>query len=195
MDSSNRDKIIKYIQKNIFITLAEGRKMGISPMMLSRLAAKEVIHRTEHGVYTAHLDWLTDPLKKYVVACALYPEAVICGVSALTYYDLTDEEERKTWIALPAPKIIHNPRYRVIRPSGLAYTLGVEKHYFGKRVVRIYDLEKTVVDAFKYHTEEVALKALKGYLKRKDKNVQKLCDYARRLKKPLDEVVTILMAD
>lgn len=34
------------------------------------------------------------------------PKAVICGISALTYYGLTDAEERKTWIALPAPKII-----------------------------------------------------------------------------------------
>ena len=52
-----------------------------------------------------------------------------------------------------------------------------------------------MVDAFKYTTEEVALKALKAYLKRKDKNVQKLSGYARRLRKPLDEIITILGAD
>jgi len=183
---------MKFLDVNTFITLSEAQKRGISPMMLSRLTAKEELFRVEHGVYTRDPDWLTDPLKKYIATCTLYPKAVICGVSALTYYDLTDEEERKVWIALPAPNIIHNPRYRVIRPSGIAYTLGVEKHSFGKRVVRIYDLEKTIVDAFKYHTEEVALKAMKGYLKRKDKNVEKLCDYARRLKKPLDEIVTAL---
>ena len=183
------------MDNNTIITTSEGRKLGIGPMMLSRLAANETIHRVEHGVYTRQMDWLTHPLKKYIVACAVYPEAVICGVSALTYYDLTDEEERQVWIALPAPKIIHNSLYRVIRPSGLSYTLGVEKHVFGKREVRIYNLEKTVVDAFKYHTEEVALKALKRYLKKKDKNIQKLCDYARRLKKPLDETVAVLQAD
>ena len=61
--------------------------------------------------------------------------------------------------------------------------------------MRIYDIEKSVVDAFKYHTEEVALKALKRYLKMKNRNIQKLCDYARRLRKPLDEMVTALQAD
>lgn len=186
---------MKFLEVNTFVTIGEAKKLGVSPMTLSRLVASEELFRTEHGIYTHNPDWLTEPLKKYVAACTLYPKAVICGISALTYYDLTDMEERQVWIALPAPSIIHNPRYRVIRPSGIAYTLGTEKQFFGKRVVRIYDLEKTIVDAFKYHTEEVAYKALKGYLKRKDKDIQKLCDYARRLKKPLDEIVTALLSD
>lgn len=191
----NHKKLIKFINQNIFITLREARELGINPMMLSRLVKNGVIYRVAHGVYTQKLDWLTHPIKKYLPTCELYPEAIICGVSALTYYDLTEEEERQIWITLPAPRIIHNPRYRIIRPSGIAYTLGIKKYSFGKRVVRMYDLEKTIVDTFKYHTEEVALKALKGYLKRKNKNIQKLCDYARKLKKPLDDIVTILMAE
>ncbi len=190
-----KDKLMKFLDNNIFITVGEAKKIGINAMMLSRLVANEELFRTEHGVYARDLDWLTDPLKKYVAACTLYPKGVICGISALTYHDLTDAEERQIWIALPAPQIIHNPRYRVIRPSGLSYSLGIEKHVFGKRIVRIYDLEKSVVDAFKYCTEEVAFKALKGYLKRKDKNVQKLCDDARRIRKPLDEIVTALLAE
>lgn len=189
------ERLREFLRRNTFITLSEGKKIGISPMTLSRLTAREELFRIQHGVYTDDMAWLTDPLKKYTVACALYPAAVICGVSSLTYYDLTDEEECQVWISLPASKTIHNPRYRIIRPSGIAYTLGIQKHFFGKREVRIYDLEKTIVDAFKYHTEEVALKALKGYLKRKDKNIRKLSDYAGRLKKPLDHVLTILMAE
>ncbi len=190
-----KDELMRFLEKNLFITLNEGRKLGINPMMLSRLAASEDLYRPEHGVYICDLDWLTDPLKKYTIACTLYPDAVICGISALTYYDLTDAEERQTWIALPAPKTIHNPKYRVIRPSGLAYTLGVEKHSFGNREVRIYDIEKSIVDAFKYTTEEFAFKALKGYLKRRNRNYHKLCNYARQLRKPLDNIVTALLAD
>jgi hypothetical protein len=39
------------------------------------------------------------------------------------------------------------------------------------------------------------MKALKNYMKRKDKNVQKLCDYARKLGKPLDDTVTAIWAE
>ena len=189
------DKILNFLDKNTFITLKEGKGLGINPMMLSRLAAKEEIHRIEHGVYTKELDWLTDPLKKYIVACTRYPKAIICGISALTYYDLTDEEERQTWIALPSSQTINNKRYRIIRPSGIAYSLGIQKHAFGKRVVRIYDLEKSVVDAFKYLPIDVAHKALRGYLKRRDKDLDKLPRYGRQLRKPLDETIAIFLAD
>lgn len=190
-----KDKLLKFMDKNLFITQGEGKALGMSHATLSRMAACEEVYRVEQGVYSTSLDWLTDPLKKFSIACTRYPKAVICGISALTYYELTDEEERQTWIALPPPHTLNNPRYRTIRPRGLAYSLGIQKFAFGKRQVRIYDLEKTVVDTFKYHTQEVALKALKGYLKRNDKDVSKLCDYARRLRKPLDDIVTALLAD
>lgn len=169
--------------------------MGSNRMVLSRLVAKGELHRIDRQVYAMELDWLTDPLKKYMPVCFLIPEAVICGVSALSYYDLTDEEERKIWISLPHKKRVGSSKYRVIRPSGLALTLGVKKIAFNHREVRIYDMEKTIVDSFKYFSEEVAFKALKRYLKRKDKNIQKLCNYARRLKKPLDEIITILQSE
>lgn len=193
--SNSKNKLIKFLEKNLFVTLQEAKIIGISPLMLSRMANNEEIYRVEHGIYAKNLDWLTDPLKKYTIACTRYPRAVICGVSALTYYDLTDSEERQTWIALPPPHTINNQRYRVIRPSGLAYTLGIQSFSFGIREVRIYDIEKTVIDAFKYHTEEVAYKALKSYLKRNNKNISKLCDYAKRLRKPLNSLVTVLLAD
>lgn len=189
------DKLMVFLDKNTFITLKEGKELGINSMMLSRLTAREEIHRIEHGVYTKKLDWLTDPLEKYIVACARYPKAIICGISALTYYDLTDEEERQTWIALPSPQTLNNKRYRVIRPTGIAYSLGIQKHTFGKRVVRIYDLEKTVVDAFKYLPIDVAHKALRGYLRRRDKDLDKLSRYAKQLRKPLDETIAIFLAD
>jgi predicted transcriptional regulator of viral defense system len=193
MDS--KAKLMKFIKQNTFATLAEAKKLGVNAMMMSRLAESGELLRPEEGIYTDDLAWLTEPLKKYVAACTLYADGVICGISALSHYDLTDAEERQTWIALPPPQRINNPRYHLIRPSGVAYSLGIEKHRFGKHVVKIYDLEKTVVDAFKYQHEEIALKAIKGYLKRKDKNVKKLCDYGRKLKKPLDHTVAVIMAD
>jgi Predicted transcriptional regulator len=189
------DSLMRFLKENDFITLNEARRLGINPMTLSRLVANEDIFRTDRGVYTHDLAWLTDPLKKYLPACTQIPEAVICGVSALSYYDLTDEEERKTWIAIPVQKKLKDPRYRVIRTRGLGYSLGIEIHKFGKRSVRIYDREKAVVDAFKYLTEETALKALKGYLKLKTKDIHKLSDYGRKLRKPLDDLVRALMAE
>ena len=190
-----KNKILKHIEKNIFITAAEARKHGIGPMVLSRMVAKEELFSTERGVYATTLDWLTDPLKKYLAACTLYPEAVISGISALTYYDLTDEEERKIWITIPISQVVRNPKYRALRSQGNCYSLGIQTFKFGKRRVRIYNIEKTVVNALKYQPEEVGYKALKGYLKRKDKDVKKLCRYAEVLGKPLEDKVRFFLAE
>ncbi|MBF0106936.1 MAG: type IV toxin-antitoxin system AbiEi family antitoxin domain-containing protein [Deltaproteobacteria bacterium] len=185
----------KHLANNNFITLTEAKKMGISAMAMSRYVADNKIHRIERGLYTINLEWLTHPLKKYLPVCFNIPEAVICGISALTYYDLTDEIEKETWISIPHAMKLNNKRYRTIRTSGPSYNLGIITHKFGNKRVKIYDLEKTVVDSFKHLWEEVAFKALKGYLKRKDKNIKKLCDYSRKLRKPLDSIVTALLAD
>lgn len=195
MNKGSKDKILKFIDKNQFITINEAKSQGFSPMMLSRMVAKGEISTTERGIYTTSLDWLTDPLKKYLPACTLYPKAVISGISALSYYDLTDEEERKIWINIPIDQVVKNPHYQAIRVLGLSYSLGIQTFTFGKRKVRIYDVEKAVIDAFKYLPEEVAYKALKGYLKRKDKKIRKLCEDAQRLKKPLEDKVRFFMAE
>ena len=190
-----KTKVLKFIDKNLFITMAEAKKEGISPMTLSRMAAGERLYSTERGVYTSTLEWLTDPLKKYLPACTLYMDAIVSGISSLTYYDLTDAEERNIWISIPTHRVVKNPKYRTVRSQGLWHSLGVQTFKFGKRSVRIYDIEKTVIDAYKYQTEEVAYKALKAYLKRKERNLSKLHDYAKKLGKSLEDQIRFFLAD
>jgi predicted transcriptional regulator of viral defense system len=192
---SAEDQLKKNLQKSDFITLKEALELGVSPMQLSRMVAKGELFRVDRGVYAQDLDWLTDPLKKYRPTCTLIPEAIISGISALSYYNLTDQEERQIWITLPFEKKLKSHRFRVTRARGLNYSLGIVVHRFGKHEVRIYDMEKSVVDAFKYQNEEVAFKALKGYLKLKEKDISKLCQYAKKLKKPLDNFVRVILAD
>ena len=190
-----RETLEKQLRKNDFITLSEARDFGISPMLLSRMVTKEELFRIGRGIYARDIDWLTDPLKKYCPVCTLIPDAIISGISALSYYQLTDQEERQIGITLPFNKKLKDPRYRITRARGPNYELGITIHHFGKHDVKIYDIEKTVVDAFKYQTDEVAFKSLKGYLKRKDKDISKLCDYARKMHKPLSKIVAALLAD
>lgn len=192
---SQKEKILQWIDKNLFITISEAKAHGMSPMTLSRMVAQEELFTTERGVYTSAFEWLTDPLKKYLPACTLYPYAVISGISALTYYHLTDEEERKIGITIPIHRAIKNPRYRVVRSQGLWYSLGIQVYEWGCRTLRIYDIEKTVMDACKYQPEEVAYKALKGYLRRKDKDLSKLVSYAQLLGKPIEDKVRFFLSD
>lgn len=191
----SKEKLFKFLKENDFVTLQEALDMGVSKMMLSRMVKEESLYRAATRIYSTTIDWLTDPLRKYAPACTLYPDAVICGVSALTYYDLTDEEERKIWLAFPQSHRVANQVYRIIYPQGPSYSLGIVRHRVGNREVRMYDREKTVVDSFKFLPIDVAHKALKGYMKLKDKNHNKLSRYAQQLRKPLDDELTLLLSD
>jgi predicted transcriptional regulator of viral defense system len=188
--------LLSHLKKNTFVTPEEAILMGFNKMMLTRLVKQGHLYRVERQVYTMGLEWLTHPAKKYLAVCALYPDAVISGLSALTYHDLTDQEERKTWVMIPQKKRLFNRRLCIIRPTGTGMNLGVLKIRFGdSREIRVFDKEKAIVDAFKHLSEEVALKALRIYLKSKDKNIEKLLDYGRRLKKPLGETVKVLLSE
>ena len=188
-------KINKYLDSNLFITTEEANSIGVNKTTLSRLVQNDELIRLSRGVYVKEFDWLTDDLKRYVVPCAKYNGAVVAGISSLSYHNLTDQEERQTWLAVKPPEKVQAKNYRTLRLSGNCYSLGIMKHSFGNRKVLIYDAEKSVVDAFKYLWEEVAFKALKAYLKRDDKNVKKLCEYGVKLKKPLDDYVVAILSD
>ena len=193
--SAEKDNLLKFLSKSNFITLREAVRMGVSKMTLTRMVAEGILHRPAKRIYASTIDWLTDPLRKYAPACTLYPDAVVCAVSALTYYDLTDEEERKIWLAFPQHHRVVNQEYRIVYPQGPSYSLGIVRHRIGKREVRIYDREKSVVDAFKFLPIDVGYKALRGYLKLKDNNLEKLSRYAKQMRKPLDNEITILLSD
>ena len=190
-----KDKIMAFLDKHDFITLSEALKLGASKMALSRMVQSGVLHKPAKQIYSKKMDWLTDPLRQYAPACALYPHAVVCGISALNYYNLTDEYERKIWLAFPRDHRVSNKEYRIVYPREESYSLGIVKHKVDRREVRIYDIEKTVVDTFKLLPIDVGHKVLRAYLKRKNRNMDKLSWYAKKMRKPLDDMITILLSD
>ena len=51
--------------------------------------------------------------------------------------------------------------------------------------VNIYDVEKSVCDAVKYRTKigiDVSSEILRNYLKRRDRDISKLIDYAKNMR-------------
>ena len=191
---SKRGQIINYLKGWQVITLKEACTLGINAMMLTRAVKEGWLHRLGKAVYSDNPDLPFDPVKKFLPVVAKYPEAILTSISALSLHGLTDEEEREIWIALPHNKKVQGQKgIKVLRLSGPAYSLGIQTLEIGKREVRFYDREKSVVDAFKYLTEEIAIKALKAYLQKPKINVTKLLDYGKRLGRPLHEEVKTIM--
>jgi hypothetical protein len=71
------------------------------------------------------------------------------------------------------------------------YYAGIQEHHLDGELVRIYSPEKSVADCFKFRNkvgDDVALEALRGYLRRPGANIGELLSCAR-----IDRVEKIML--
>jgi predicted transcriptional regulator of viral defense system len=113
------------------------------------------------------------------------PKGVICLISALSFHDLTTQIPHLVYVALPIhaekPRLEYPP-IRLFWLSPKTYSAGIEQHALDGITVRIYSIEKTLTDCFKYRNKiglDVALEALREYRRRGAININSLIHYAR----------------
>jgi predicted transcriptional regulator of viral defense system len=177
---------LKALSKKAIISSADGRKAGIPPRMLAYFCAEGQIERISRGVYKIkNLDFDSEFEWEDLVIIALsIPKGVICLISALCYYGLTDEFMREYWIAIPhATTSPTRENTHIIRMRNLSF--GQTTIKIGSQKLKIFDRERTIIDAFRYLDKETALKALQAYLKickEKKPDIDKLLRYAKKLR-------------
>jgi predicted transcriptional regulator of viral defense system len=113
------------------------------------------------------------------------PKAVICLISALYFYGLTTQIPHKVYIALPQaaekPRLDFPP-LDIVWLSGKSYNAGIIEQQVDSVPIKIYSREKTIADCFKFRTKigiDVALEALKDYIKTPGREIDELLSYAR----------------
>lgn len=186
MNKSKYAESLKQLLKRPVFSSAEGKEAGIPARMLAYFCSKGQIERVGRGIYRVKdSDFDRDFEWGDLVLTALsIPNGVICLISALCYYGLTDEIMREFWIAVPhsttAPSR-ENAHIVRMRNTSLGKTI----IKIGDQKLKIFDRERTVVDAFRYLDKEVALKALQAYLKiskNTKPDIDKLLKYAKKLR-------------
>lgn len=187
--------MIKDILKDIaIITSKEAAKAKISRSTLTRLCASGKIERVARGVYlNLHAkNQLPISIEDLISSVKSLKEGAICLISALSYYNLTEEIPRQHWIAVPAhtrPVPRHNVRFISFKD----YQLGLKTIRIKGILVKIYDQERTIVDSFKFLSIETAIKALKSYLKiNKKPDIEKLYRYAKLRRVNIKQYIEVL---
>jgi predicted transcriptional regulator of viral defense system len=185
------DALTPLLKKPLFTT-KDAQSQNIPRHALAYYVKAGVLERLYPGAYrSVDYDQQVDfPWEHVAWAAVSIPEGVICLISALCIYDLTDQIMREAWIAIPnriyAPK---RPGTRIIRMRNVA--LGKAEIMLGEYQVKIFDRERTVVDAFRYLSHEIAIKALQRYLRSKDykPDLKKLQEYAKILRVKLTSYI------
>ena len=150
---------------------------------LTRLVRQGRLQRVGRGLYA-----LPDrPVSEHTALAEVarkHPQAIVCLLSALRFYDLTTQSPFEVWLAIPnkarAPKVGYPP-LRIVRFSGEALTVGVEDHVIDGVPVRVTSVARTVADCFKFRNKiglDVALEALQEAWRAKRVSMDELWRYA-----------------
>jgi len=157
---------------------------GISPRTLYAMRDAGILRQISRGVYQLASQEL--PNNPDLISVALrIPKAVICLISALHFYGMTTQIPHKVYIALPQsaerPRLDFPP-LDIVWLSKKSYYTGIIEQQVDGIPIKIYSREKTIADCFKFRNKigiDVALEALKDYLKTPARQVDHLLFCAR----------------
>lgn len=170
-----------------FITTAELKDMGYSYYKIGKLEKDGLLRRVNRSTYE-NLSYKGDE-NDFFSAEAFVPYGVICLMSAARYYELTNflpdsvdvaVERKKKVVTLP-----NWPEIKIFYFAPARMDLGVTEVREDDNVFHIFDIEKTVVDIIYYRNKigiEETSEVLKNYLKRRDRQIDRLYAYAKRLR-------------
>lgn len=184
MENSKTVLALELIQRMGIVRARDLRAKKIPTDYLDRLHRRGLIERVARGVYA----WPDADLGEHqtlVEASVQVPKGVICLISALEFHGLTTQQAHEVWLAIPPdawlPKI-EQPKVRIVRFSGVAFTRFAETHSIHGLPVRVYSPAKTVADCFKYRNKigiDVALESLRDCLRKRKATVDELFAAAR----------------
>lgn len=172
-------------------------KNGINHYQINHLIEKGKILKLKHGVYK----WATDDVNEWIDVKYLVPNGVLCLFTACLHYELSTFVSSQYHIAIPKKAKIVLPNYPPIKLyywDTTAFNLGIIEVEIQETTLRMFDLEKTVCDIIRFRNKlgiDIAKEVLKNYLKRPDRNIAKLNEYAQQLNisTVLSNFLTILL--
>jgi len=143
------------------------------------------ISRVKRGLY--RLNSISTAYQEAEVA-NIVPGGVFCMFTAWAHYELTTHISSEYHVAVPKSLKISIPEYPPIK----LYFWGIETFELGQSEVTIngsqvkmYDLERSVCDAVKFRNKigaDMLGEILRNYVRRNDKNLDKLLKYASELR-------------
>lgn len=177
------NEMTQLVQDYDYLTPKMAEKSGISKFKFYKYVHENGLEQVGHGIYISGEEWV-DELYVLHQRC---PKAVFSHDEAFYYHDLTDREPMihtlTVYSGYNAHRITADGKYKV-------YTVKKELLDIGKIIVQdncgndipMYDLERTVCDLMRSRNSievQEFNSVIKAYVARKDKNLNRLMEYAK----------------
>lgn len=183
-------------EKGGIITVDDTGGKALYKRILRAVDRGELI-RVRHGVYAdpaALFNTMIDIEK-------IIPDGVVCLYNAWSYYNLTTSIPPAFCVAIEAKRKVALPANTSIQ---LYYwkkeflEFGITNREVSGYKIRMTDIERSVCDAIRYRNKigmDICAEIIRTYLKRSDRNLSRLSDYAKRLRvsKTLSNIIEIAL--
>ncbi len=168
-------------QNNNTITTARALEIGISKSLLSKYTKQGLLERVRQGIYI-----IPDSLHDDMYTLMLRSENIIFShESALFLLGLSDRTPFEHSITIPSDTSLP----RSIKDECKCYYIAPELHQVGLsevkttfgNTVRCYNAERSICDLLRSRNridEETVLSCFKNYIASKNKNLNRLSEYA-----------------
>lgn len=185
-------------QQKGMIQTAQVVEAGISKPTFYKYVEENHLEKMAHGIYISEDIWV-DSMYIMHLRCG---QIIYSHETALLFHDLTDREPDKYSVTV---KTGYNPSK--LKKDGMqVHCIKRELYDLGKTTmettfgneVPVYDMERTVCDVIRNRSNiemQVFQDTLKRYVKRKDKNLRRLMQYAKALhvEKVLRQYLEVLL--
>lgn len=187
------DRILKYYNRIIdnlsnqeLIRTSELNGLSIYSKEILELVESGYIERVKQGYY--RIVEHTEDHSEAKLISQLYPDGIICMVSALFYYGYSDRTPINWDIAIDrnVSKARFNIDYPYVKPyyidkAHLEY--GVTEGQYEDCVLKIFDRDRLICECIKHENKmdrEIYNKAIINYINDSGKNITNLLDYAKK---------------
>jgi len=159
-------------------------KEGFHPDSLSALEKEGKVEKIARGLYRI-TNYTPGSHPDLVIASLQAPKGVICLLSALSFYEATNEIPKYVDLAIPQgthANRIKYPPVKFYRFASKAWKTGIEKHEVESHQIKVYSLAKTIADCFKFRNRigvDIARDALKFAITEKGIKPKEIMEYAK----------------
>jgi len=168
-----------------FAQMRELKKAGIHTRIIAKAVKEGVIEKVKPGLYKL-VEYPWDEHGSFADVCNANKKAVVCLLSAASYWELTTFNPSEIYVVVPNNTdkfTLEYPPIKVYYFVERYYDPGIETLNTKSGTVKIYNKEKTIGDLFRYISkigEDIALESLKNYMRDKKRNIGNLIEFSEK---------------
>lgn len=182
---SKNKKLSDYLEnKGGIASFAEIIDAGFNKIILKEAINSGEIQKLDRGLYISS-SGITLANPDIVAVSIKVPKGVICLLSALAYYELTDEIPKYVDVAIPRnthANIVKYPPVNFYHFSQKTWNTGIQYFEIEGYKIKIYCIAKTIADCFKFRNKigiDIAREAMKIAVKNKQVDPKEIVKYSK----------------